>query len=52
MQNEDSFFGSLGAMLGAVIRAIVDGLRYVFGGLGRALGDFFGGLASALGMSP
>ncbi|ULY35601.1 hypothetical protein HRJ92_09825 [Bordetella pertussis] len=46
------FFGSLGAMLGAVIRAIVDGLRYVFGGLGRALGDFFGGLASALGMSP
>lgn len=31
MQNEDSFFGSLGAMLGAVIRAIVDGLRYVFG---------------------
>lgn len=52
MQTEDSFFGSVGAMLGEVIRAIVAGLRYVFGGLGSALGDFFSGLAGALGMSP
>ncbi|GAB1578831.1 hypothetical protein [Bordetella petrii] len=52
MQTEDSFFGSVGAMLGEVIRAIVAGLRYVFGGLGSALGDFFSGLAGALGMGP
>lgn len=52
MQTEDSFFGSLGAMLGEVIRAIVAGLRYVFGGFGTALGDFFSGLAGALSMSP
>ena len=29
MQNEDSFFGSLGAMLGAVIRAIVAGIFWL-----------------------
>ncbi|WP_459618244.1 hypothetical protein [Bordetella sp. 2513F-2] len=52
MQTESSFFGSLGAMLGEVIRAIVGALQAVFGGLGSALGDFFSGMAAALGMSP
>jgi len=52
MQTDDSFFGSLGAMLGGAIRAIVEALRAVFGGLGGALGDFFSGLARSLGMSP
>ncbi|MVW72054.1 MULTISPECIES: hypothetical protein [unclassified Bordetella] len=52
MQNESGFFGSAGAVLGEVIRAIVSGIRYVFGGLGSAIGDFFSGLAGALDMSP
>ncbi|CAM3725052.1 hypothetical protein [Bordetella tumulicola] len=52
MQTENSFFGSVGAILGEVIRAIVSGIRYVFGGFGSAIGDFFSGLAGALGMSP
>jgi len=51
MQTETSFFGSVGAVLGEVIRAIVSGIRYVFSGLGSAIGDFFSGLAGALGMS-
>ncbi|MDQ8034892.1 hypothetical protein CEG14_12875 [Bordetella genomosp. 1] len=49
---EDGFFSSAGSFLGGIIRAVVDGLRWLFGGLGRALSDFFNGLASALGMSP
>jgi len=52
MQTENSFFGSVGAVIGEVIRAIVSGVRYLFGGFGSALGDFFSGLAGALGMSP
>lgn len=52
MQTENSFFSSVGAVLGEVIRAIVSGVRYVFGGLGEAVGDFFSGLAGSLGMSP
>ncbi|OZI44819.1 hypothetical protein CEK29_09020 [Bordetella genomosp. 5] len=48
---DDSFFSSAGAMLGGIIRAIVDGLRWLFGGLGGALSDFFNGLAQAMGMS-
>jgi len=52
MQTETSFFGSVGAVIGEVIRAIVSGLRYVFSGFGSAIGDFFAGLAGALGMSP
>jgi len=50
MQTEDSFFGSLGHMLGAAIRAIVHVLQSVFGGFGTALGEFFAGMAHALGM--
>lgn len=52
MQTEDSFFGSLGAILGGVIRAIVEALQGVFGGLGTALAEFFSGLAHAMGMGP
>lgn len=52
MQSESSFFGSVGSVIGEVILAIVSGIRYVFGGLGSAMGDFFSGLATALGMSP
>jgi hypothetical protein len=52
MQTENGFFSSAGAVLGEVIRAIVSSIRYVFGGLGSAVGDFFSGLASALDMSP
>jgi hypothetical protein len=52
MQSENSFFGSAGAVIGDVIFAIVSGIRYVFGGVGSAIGDFFSGLAGALSMSP
>lgn len=52
MQTDNSFFGSVGAFLGDIIRAIVTGLRYVFGGLGDALGAFFSGLANSMGMNP
>lgn len=52
MPSESSFFGSVGTVIGEVILAIVSGIRYAFGGLGSAMGDFFSGLASALGMSP
>jgi len=52
MQTDDSFFGSMGAMLGGAIRAIVEALRAVFGGLGRAVAEFFSGLSASLGMSP
>lgn len=51
MQTETSFFGSVGAVIGEVIRAIVSGIRYLFSGFGSAIGDFFSGLAGALGMS-
>ena len=52
MQSESSFFGSVGSVMGEVILAVVSGIRYVFSGLGSAVGDFFTGLASALEMSP
>jgi len=52
MQHESSFFGSVGSFIGEVILAIVSGIRYAFGGLGSAVGDFFSGLAGALGMGP
>ncbi len=48
----DSFFSSLGNTLGEVIRTIVSALKYLLGGVGRAIGDFSAGVARALGMSP
>jgi len=51
MQTE-SFFAWLGGLLGGLIRAIVDGVRFVLGGFGDAVGDFLGGIAAAMGMSP
>lgn len=52
MQNQDGFFASLGGMLGEGLRAIVAGIKWLLGGLGNALGDFYSGLAGAMGMSP
>jgi hypothetical protein len=48
----NSFFESLGNVLGEIIRTIVGVLRYLLGGVGRAIGDFSAGLAKAMGMSP
>ncbi|ARP87021.1 hypothetical protein [Bordetella genomosp. 9] len=48
----NGFFESLGNVLGEVIRTIVSALRYLLGGIGRAIGDFSAGLAHAMGMSP
>jgi hypothetical protein len=48
----ESFFQWLGNMFGAVIRAIVDVLRYVLGGFGEAISSFSSGLAKAMGMAP
>jgi hypothetical protein len=50
MQN-GGFFESLGNTLGAILRAIVGALKYVLGGFGRALGEFWHGIANAMGMS-
>lgn len=52
MDQVDSFFGSLGTVLGEVIRTIVTALKSVLGGFGTAISDFFSGLAQAMGMSP
>ncbi|MFD4840968.1 hypothetical protein ACFWP0_25940 [Achromobacter sp. NPDC058515] len=52
MQSQDGFFASLGGMLGEGLRAIVAGIKWLLGGLGSALGDFYSGLAGAMGMSP
>lgn len=52
MEQVDSFFGSLGTMLGEAIRTIVATLKYFLGGFGTAISDFFSGLARAMGMSP
>ncbi|KRC70848.1 hypothetical protein D3C87_449280 [compost metagenome] len=52
MQSQDGFFASLGGMLGEALRAIVAGIKWLLGGLGSALGDFYSGLAGAMGMSP
>ncbi len=49
---EDGFFASLGVMLGEALRAIVAGIKWLLGGLGGALGDFYSGLSKAMGMSP
>jgi len=51
MQTEN-FFEWLGGMLGSLIRAVVDGVRFLLGGFGGAVGDFLGGIAAAMGMSP
>jgi hypothetical protein len=52
MQSQDGFFASLGGMLGEALRAIVGGIKWLLGGLGGALADFYSGLAGAMGMSP
>jgi|EndMetStandDraft_3_1072993.scaffolds.fasta_scaffold378160_1 hypothetical protein len=48
----NGFFEWLGSAFGEAIRAIVDTLRFLLGGVGEAIGDFTGGLARAMGMSP
>lgn len=52
MPKEDGFFSSLGVMLGEALRAIVAGIKWLLGGLGGALGDFYSGLSKAMGMNP
>ncbi|APX73839.1 Uncharacterised protein [Achromobacter insolitus] len=52
MQTEDGFFASLGSMLGEALRSVVAGLKWLLGGLGKAFGDFYSGLAGAMGMNP
>ncbi|MFY0479145.1 hypothetical protein [Achromobacter marplatensis] len=52
MEQNDGFFASLGGMLGEALRSIVSGIQWLLGGLGGALGDFYAGLARAMGMSP
>ncbi|HEY9273483.1 hypothetical protein [Achromobacter sp.] len=52
MQTEDGFFASLGGMLGEALRSVVAGLKWLLGGIGGALGDFYAGLSGAMGMSP
>jgi len=46
----DGFFEWLGQAIGAVIRFIVDGLEWLFGGLTHAGGNFVEGLSRTLGM--
>jgi len=48
----DSFFQWLGNLLGEVLRAVVAGAKFLFGGLGAAIGDFSTGLSQAMGMDP
>lgn len=48
----NGFFESLGNILGEIIRGIVNVLRYLLGGIGRAISQFSEGLANAMGMSP
>lgn len=52
MAPEGGFFASLGGMLGEALRGVVAGIKWLLGGLGGALGDFYSGLAGAMGMSP
>ncbi|EHK66516.1 hypothetical protein [Achromobacter arsenitoxydans] len=52
MPDQDGFFATLGGVLGEGLRAIVAGIKWLLGGLGGALGDFYAGLAGAMGMSP
>ncbi|OZI75060.1 hypothetical protein [Bordetella genomosp. 12] len=52
MQAETGFFGSAGAALGQGIKWVAEALRWLFGGFFGALGEFFSGMAAALGMSP
>lgn len=52
MEQDGGFFASLGGMLGEALRGIVSGIKWLLGGLGGALGDFYSGLAGAMGMSP
>ncbi|KAG1264245.1 hypothetical protein G6F65_014389 [Rhizopus arrhizus] len=52
MEHDSGFFASLGGMLGEALRGIVAGIKWLLGGLGGALGDFYSGLAGAMGMSP
>lgn len=51
MQPEGTFQW-LGELLGGLIRLIVDALRFVFGGLAKAISDFSAGVAAAMGMQP
>ncbi|MCY1381554.1 hypothetical protein D9M68_395580 [compost metagenome] len=48
----EGFFASLGGMLGEALRSLVAGLKWLLGGFASALGDFYSGLAGAMGMSP
>ncbi|ANN71736.1 hypothetical protein [Bordetella bronchialis] len=48
----NSFFESMGNVLGEIIRSIVSVLRYLLGGIGRAISQFSEGVAHAIGMSP
>ncbi|MEI2417381.1 hypothetical protein V8Z80_14500 [Orrella sp. JC864] len=48
----DGFFSWLGNAFGEAVRVIIATLRWLFGGLGQAIGDFSDGVANAIGMSP
>ncbi|HTK00207.1 MAG TPA: hypothetical protein VL522_11330 [Bordetella sp.] len=48
----NSFFESLGSFLGGIVRSIVDVLRWLLGGIGRAISQFSEGVAHAMGVSP
>jgi uncharacterized membrane protein len=41
----------LGNMLGSLLSGIVHALQFVFGGLGRGIGEFAGGVAHSMGVS-
>ncbi len=46
----ESFFEWLGQALGAIIRFVVDGLGWLFGGIANAGGNFVEGMSRTLGM--
>ncbi|MFC3282947.1 hypothetical protein [Litchfieldella rifensis] len=48
---DDGFFNWLGGAIGNAIRALIDLLANVFGGLYWAVDDFVDGLSDALGIS-
>jgi len=47
---DNGFFNWLGSTLGDILRTIVDGVSFVFGKLGSATHEFFGGVARSMGM--
>ncbi|MES1924056.1 hypothetical protein [Salinisphaera sp. T31B1] len=49
METND-FFHSIGEMLGAAIRLVVQGLQWIFGNLYGAIDSFIHGLTGALGI--